>query len=213
MLLARALPLLSSYLSLLSRPQQYQVRYCREGSGECTCLMSLVPRACIADAAIISSATFFFFFFLTLSSFLLTPSIGCAAWPLLYLCIPPCSPPGPQPGVPKTDDLSTHPRPSTHPPVLTCSSPVQSSPALLCSPPLPPKAQGQPYTCAHTHLHSKSAGLFLLSTEDFHHRPPTTILSFSHSRLALHLFELLGRYGGLGTTIPLLIDCFAPTEA
>lgn len=204
----------SFWLSLPSPSQQYLICYCTEGSGIYICLISLGPRTCIAAAAIISSASWEFFFF----SFLLTSSMDARLGPVLYLRIPPCSPPGPQPSVPKTDDLPTHP--STHPPTL--SSPVQSCPALQ-PPSSPPKAPGQPaYARAHTHTHthtqpshSKPAGLFLLSTETAttDRRPRSSPFHNPHPRPALHFFELLGRHGGLETTIPRSAHCFAPTEA
>lgn len=82
------------------------------------CLVSLAPRRCIAAAgSIISSASCFFVLFFFFFPFLLTSSMDARLGPLLYLRIPPCSPPGPQPSVPKTDDLPTHP--STHPPTLS----------------------------------------------------------------------------------------------
>lgn len=202
----------SFWLSLTSPSQQYLICYCTEGSGIYICLISLGPRTCIAAAAIISSASWEFFFFPFCSLRQWMPGLA----PSCTSVSPPCSPPGPQPSVPKTDDLPTHP--STHPPTL--SSPVQSCPALQ-PPSSPPKAPGQPaYARAHTHTHtqpshSKPAGLFLLSTETAttDRRPRSSPFHNPHPRPALHFFELLGRHGGLETTIPRSAYCFAPTEA
>ena len=105
---------------------------------------------------------------------------------------PPCSPPGPQPSVPKTDDYSTQPTHTPTHPVLSFLGPVPSSPALLCSPPpLAPKAQSQ-HTLALTLTFARNRPVFSSSAphRDCHLRPPTTILSFSYPHTAAsHLFS------------------------